>query len=145
VYNSNGKRGATIQQDIFQPQNKYQVTTRNGKTGTIKKDILKREIRSILSLQQPTLRTHSPSNRQSQILRIHKDAFHPIIKFKLRMALRAFHLSALGFKDFGTEWAFDETFRLRIHFAGGCKSPPNLFRSLSWRPQRDFSPQGIGR
>jgi uncharacterized protein YxjI len=43
VYNSNGKRGATIQQDIFQPQDRYQITPRNGKTGTIKKDILSRE------------------------------------------------------------------------------------------------------
>jgi len=42
VYNSNGNREATIQQDIFQPQDKYQITTRKGKTGTIKRDILNR-------------------------------------------------------------------------------------------------------
>ena len=41
VYNRTGRQ-ATIQQDIFQPQDKYQITTRNGKTGTIKKDILNR-------------------------------------------------------------------------------------------------------
>ena len=40
VYNSNGKRGATIQQDIFRPSSRYQITNPNGKTGTIKKDIL---------------------------------------------------------------------------------------------------------
>ena len=39
VYNKKGRQ-ATIQQDIFQPQNRYQLTTRNGKSGTIKKDTL---------------------------------------------------------------------------------------------------------
>ena len=43
VYNSKGNRGATIQQDIFRPSSRYQVTTRNGNTGTIKKNILNRD------------------------------------------------------------------------------------------------------
>jgi len=41
VHNLKGERKATIQQDIFRPSSRYQITTRQGKTGIIKPDVMR--------------------------------------------------------------------------------------------------------
>jgi len=60
---------------------------------------------------------------QPQIIGIHKDAFHPIIQFKLGMALRAFHFADYWFKVTRTEWTFDVTLWFG---SGGHVTPTNI-------------------
>ena len=63
-----------------------------------------------LTLYQSTLRTNSPMDWKPQVFGIDKYALHSIIVLKVGMALRAFSLADLGFKDTRTEWAFDVSF-----------------------------------
>ena len=78
-----------------------------------------------MTLHQATLRANIPMHWQPQILRITKDTLHPIVITELGIAVRAFHLTDLGFKDTGTEWAFDETFRLGSGGHQSVRMSPN--------------------